>query len=54
MVALHGVDASGEVNIWRIRRNCSSRGNSCHAAISSSVGVADGMTALAVNVSIIS
>ena len=42
---MHDVDASGEVKIWRMRRTCSSRGNSCHAAISSSVGVAEGMMA---------
>jgi hypothetical protein len=53
IVVLHGVDASSEANIWRMRRNCSSRGNSSHAAISSSVGVADGMTVLSVSTIVI-
>jgi hypothetical protein len=52
MVAAQGVDASGEVNICRNRRACSSRGSSFHAAISASLGVADGMTALIVRVSV--
>jgi hypothetical protein len=41
----------GEVNTSRMRLNCSSRGNSSHAAISSSVGVAEGMTVLMVGTS---
>jgi hypothetical protein len=50
MVAADGVDASGEVKICRNRRACWSRGNSFQAAISASLGVAEGMTALSVRV----
>lgn len=50
MAVEDGVDASEEVSICRSRRTCSSRGNSTHAAISASSGVADGMTALVVSV----
>jgi hypothetical protein len=52
MLAAPGVDASGEVKICRSRRACSSRGKSFHAAISASLGVADGRTGLIVSVSV--
>jgi hypothetical protein len=44
IVAVLTRSQSGCDKASRRRRNCSSRGNACHAAISASLGVADGIT----------